>query len=293
MKVCPLELVHERILFRHIRTYGVRPTPTCVSHGALLRLLRCMQKKEARVLTLVEWGCERNDYEDNEPIFDYDILESWTSDPARILAEMRKLKPIDDKLIDQIGFGPVVRQRGLNRFRDGCIDFSSIRMTTARHAEHGKLKLFQSNTGASQKTKSYLCRAAFSAETGAFVGSPTSLCFCEVGAYECAHLLGNVMLGRAVQRAPQMFEDLTDEKLLKFLPHTVFDVQQTLCPWDHIFGLGAEDLEHKVSRRTLKLFDAIENEEDDDIGNDESDKDEDGGKDAKTTLRVCEEQVFC
>lgn len=296
--VCPISLVHEQILFRFIRVHALRLPFSSTSHRTVANLTREIVAQGRKPLTLVEWGTERSNYDDYDPVCSYEVAAGgWSDDVSKIVAAAQALPLITDAMINrEFGEHRVVRQRALNRVQDGNAVFSSARVAKGTHPDHGDVIVFEMLVCASQRSKTYLVRVVFRRSDGKYLGTPDSMCICAVGSLFCAHVLCILLLIRVLQRASTLFPELTEAKVLALLPQSVLEVQQVLCPIDYLFGWAREHRERLVSKRAYELLDGVGGDGNDSDGvasdNDGADSD-DGAEEAKsgeskTPVAVCE-----
>ena len=294
---CPIALVHEQILFRYIRVHALRLPFSSTSHRTVADLARAIIAQERKPLTLEEWGTERSDYDDYDPVCTYEVpAGGWSDDGAKIVASAQALPLITDEMINrEFGEHRVVRQRALKRVQDGNAVFKSARVAEGTHPEHGAVTIFEMLVCASQRSKTYLVRVVFRRSDGKYLGTPDSMCICTVGSLFCAHVLCILLLIRVLQRASTLFPALTEAKVLALLPQSVLEVQQVLCPIDYLFGWAREQRERKVSKRAYELLDGVggDGNDSDAVASDDDGADSDDGAEeaksgeSKTPVAVC------
>ena len=170
-----------------------------------------------------------------------------------------------------------VYKRALRRLRDGHIDVNTFSVSEARrHDTREQIWILHVEVAASLRNKMHSVRIAMTS-AGVVLSAPYTLCSCEVGALDCAHVISIHLASMHVDTCVRLWtrcrgddEPLTDSEILSLFPPCVVQAQRIPCRAQHL-ALRASRSKFREKATQRLIFELVsETGETDDDTDDES-----------------------
>ena len=285
---CPLPLVHPLCLRQYLQVRGIRLNQK-EQPSTLRRLYRRACRLRINPMDLKQWNDyrQRNEYYTATP-FTY-IQGSRRSTHSAVVACLKRMVVTQEFMVTNLKAPNEVYKRALRRLRDGHIDVNTYSVSQGRrHDTKSTIWILSGEVAASLRNKMHSVRVALT-EEGVILSAPYTLCSCEVGALNCAHVISICLSSMHINNCVRLWglccgesEPLTASEILSLFPMCVIQAQRIPCRAQHLAVRSTQaTCRGRVSRRVVfnSLTGTGETDEETD-----ADSDEDSGRNVPLRL---------